>query len=37
MKKVLYVLFAATLLVSTLVSASAGNDDYIEAEGIVYP
>ncbi|MBO4780750.1 MAG: LPP20 family lipoprotein [Selenomonadaceae bacterium] len=37
MKKILYVLFAATLLISSLASANFGNDTYYEAEGVVYP
>ena len=37
MKKLLSILFVATMLISSLVSANFGNDAYFEAEGIVYP
>lgn len=37
MKKILTILFAATLLISSQVSANFGNEAYVEAEGLVYP
>ena len=37
MKKLLCIFFIVMLVISSRVSANFGNDDYLEAEGVVYP